>query len=131
MPATGYWLLAQRLTTTILFKLLRLLFITAQHIFWHFSGTAQKRREAQLRHNYRRIAHVLDVVLSHQFCKTLNITLGVFLCTHNRFEDSQYIIDNDNITLMMIDDSYAVFCEPEEKGTQLWRAKYSAFVQLR
>jgi len=39
-----------------------------------------------------------------------------FLCTHNRFENPQYIIDNENITLMTVNEHDAIFCEPKEKG---------------
>ena len=39
-----------------------------------------------------------------------------FLLTHNRFENPQYIIDNDNITLLTINEHEAVFCEAKEKG---------------
>jgi len=126
MPATGNWLVAQRLLTTVLFKLLRLVFIAVQCVFWQLNGTAKKQREAQLSHNYRRSAHVLDVVLAQTFCTTQKITLRDFLYTHNRFEDPQYIIDNDNITLMIINENYAVFCEPGEKEMHLWRASYGS-----
>jgi len=64
MALTGNWLLAQYLVVTILYKLLRLVFITVQRIYWQLNGTAQKLREARLPHNYERSAQVLDVVLS-------------------------------------------------------------------
>jgi len=114
--ASGNWLVAQRLVTTTLYKLLRLVYITVQRIYWQLNGTAQKLRQARLPHNYQRSAQVLDVVLFHKFCPALATTFDNFLCTHNRFEDPQYIIDNDNITLMTINDHDAVFCEAKEKG---------------
>ena len=116
MQLSGSWLLAVRLLTTTLYKLLRLLFIAVQHICWQLSGTAHKLHEARLPHNYHQSAQVLDVFLFHKFCPVQTITLDNFLCTHNRFENPQYIIDNDNITLMTITDRDAVFCETEEKG---------------
>ena len=116
MRLTGNWLLAQRLVTTILYKLLRLVFITVQRIYWQLNGTAQKLREARLPHNYERSAQVLDVVMVHTFCMLAPATLDNFLCTHNRFENPQYIIDNENVTLLTFTEHDAVFCEAKEKG---------------
>ena len=116
MYVSGNWLLAQRLVTTALYKLLRLLFITVQRIYWQLNGTARKLREARLPHNYERSAHVLDAVLFHKFCRDQATTVDNFLCTHNRFEHPQYIIDNDNINLLTINEHDAIFCEPEDKG---------------
>ena len=116
MRLSGNWLLAERLVTTTLYKLLRLIFIAVQRICWELNGTAQKLREARQPHNYDRSAHVLDVVLRHKFCPVQAVTLDNFLCTHNRFENPQYIIDNDNITLMIVTERDAVFCEAKEKG---------------
>jgi len=116
MRLTGNWLLAERLVTITLYKLLRLLFIAVQRICWELNGTARKLREARLPYNYDRSAQVLDVVLSHKFCYLQSITVDNFLCTHNRFENPQYIIDNDNITLLTVNESDAVFCETEERG---------------
>ena len=120
MRLSGNWLLAERLVTTTLYKLLRLIFIAVQSICWKLNGTAQKLREARLPRNYDRSAHVLDVVLCHKFCHLQSITLDNFLCTHNRFENPQYIIDNDNITLMTVTEHDAVFCETKEKGRPLF-----------
>ena len=114
MAWTGNWLLIQRFVTTALYQLLRLVFITVQSIFWQINGTARKVREARLPHNYERSAQVLDVLLVHCFGHAT--TTDSFICTHNRFEHPQYIIDNDNITLMTINEHEAVFCEPVEKG---------------
>jgi len=121
LPLSGNWLLIQRLVTTTVYKLLRLVFITVQSIFWQLNGTARKIREARLPHNYERSAQVLDVVLAHKFCRGLPITVDNFLCTHNRFEHPQYIIDNDNITLMTINEHDAVFSEPARKGRRILR----------
>jgi len=118
MRLSGKWLLAQRFVTTTLYKLLRLVFITVQRIYWQLNGTATKLREARLPHNYERSAHVLDVVLFHKFCRVQKTTTDNFLCTHNRFENPQYIIDNENVTLLTINDHDAVFCEAKEKSTQ-------------
>jgi len=116
MALTGNWLIAQRFVTTTLYKLLRLVFITVQSIFWQLNGTAQKLREARLPENYERSAQVLDVLLIHKFCRIQNTTVDNFLCTHNRFEHPQYIIDNENVTLMTINEQDAIFCEHADKG---------------
>ena len=117
MPAvTGIWLVVQQIVLTILFKLLRLVYTTVQCVNWHINGTARKLREARLPQNYERSAHVLDVVYLHKFSSMDNTSLSNFLYTHNRFENPQYIIDNDNVTLMDIDERNAIFCEAQEKG---------------
>jgi len=116
MALTGSWLVIQRIVKTSLYKLLRLVFITVQSIFWQLSGTARKIREARLPQNYERSAQVLDVLLVHHFSSVRPTTMDDYLCTHNRFEDPQYIIDNESITLMIINERHAVFGEPDEKG---------------
>jgi len=116
MRLSGNWLLLQSIVTTALYKLLRLVFIAVQSIFWQLNGTARELREARLPHNYDRSAHVLDVVLRHKFCQEQAITVDNFLCTHNRFEHPRYIVDNDNVSLMIVNERDAVFCEPAEKG---------------
>jgi len=127
MRLSGNWLLAQRLLTTTLFKLLRLVFITVQRIYWQLNGTAQKLREARLPQNYERSAQVLDVVLFQKFCTMQWIDIDDFLCTHNRFENPQYIIDNENVTLLTVNEHDAIFCETKEgthyvhESIQLWR----------
>ena len=116
MIKSGNWMVVQRLATTILYMLLRLVFITVQRIYWQLNGTAKKLREARLPENYERSAHVLDVVFRYKFCQLQKTIAENFLCTHNCFEHPQYIIDNDNITLMTINEHDAFFCETEEKG---------------
>ena len=111
------WLLtAGRIVTTILYKLVRLVFIAVQRVCWQLNGTARRVREARLPRNYERSAQVLDVVLRHNLSDFRPTSIDYFLCTHNRFENPQYIIDNDNINLMTITDHDAVFCETEKEG---------------
>jgi len=121
MQLTGNWLLVQRLVAITLYKLLRLVFITVQRIYWELNGTARKLREARLLHNYDRSAQVLDVVLFYKFCHSRRTTVDDFLCTHNRFENPQYIIDHENITLMTITEHDAVFCETKDKGWPIYQ----------
>ena len=116
---TGNWLLVQRLVTTLLYKLLRLVFITVQRIYWLLNGTARQLREARLLHNYERSAQVLNVVMVRKFCRGHMTTIDNFLCTHNRFENPQYIIDNENVTLLTFTEHDAVFCETKEKGRRV------------
>jgi len=118
MPSFGNWLVIRRLVTTALYKLLRLVFITVQRIHWQLNGTARKLREARLPQNFERSAQVLDVLLLHKFCIGQPTTVDNFLCTHNRFEHPQYIVDNDNISLLTVNEHDAVFCEPQDKGEQ-------------
>jgi len=108
MALTGNWLLAESLVMTILYKLLRLVFIIVQRIYWQLNGTARKLREARLPQNYERSAQVL--VLCHMLCVSQTMTVDNFLCTHNRFENPQYIIDNEHISLLIINENNAVFC---------------------
>jgi len=116
MPSSGNWLVIERLVTTAVYKLLRLLFITVQSVYWQLNGTARKLREARLPHNYERSAQVLDVLIVHKFCPAQTTTVEDFLCTHNRFEHPQYVVDNDNITLLTVNEHDAVFGETREKG---------------
>jgi len=116
MLKSGNWMVVERLVMTILYLLLRLVFITVQRIYWHLNGTAQQMREARLLDNYERSAQVLDVVFRYKFCQLQKTIAENFLCTHNRFENPQYIIDNDNVTLMTINEHDAFFCETEKKG---------------
>jgi len=116
MGVTGNWLVAERLVTTSLYKLLRLVFNIGQRIYWQLNGTAKKLREARLPQNYERSAQVLDVVFAHKFCPGQMVTIDNFVCTHNRFENPQYIIDNDHVSLLTFTEHDAIFCEPEKKG---------------
>ena len=120
MRLSGKWLLAERLVTTSLYKLLRLVFIIVQRLYWQLNGTAQQLREARLPQNFDRSAQVLDIILFHKFCLVQTTTVDNFLCTHNRFENPQYIIDNEHITLMAINEHDAIFCEAREKGRPLY-----------
>jgi len=111
------WLLtAGRIVTTILYTLVRLVFIAVQRVCWQLNGTARRVRDARLPRNYERSAQVLDVVRRHKLSVLPQTSIDRVLCTHNRFENPKYIIDNDNISLMTITDHDAVFCEPEKKG---------------
>jgi len=119
MLTSGNWLVVRQLVTITAYKLLRLIFITLQRIYWQLNGTARKLDEARLPQNYERSAQVLDVVFCHKFCPMMTMSVSDFLYTHNRFENPQYIIDNDNVTLLTIDERDAVFCEAKEKGRLL------------
>jgi len=119
MALSGKWLIAWRFVVTVLFKLLRLIFVTVQRIYWELNGTAQKLREARLPQNYERSAQVLDVIYVHRFCLMMMADFNQFICMHSHFENPQYIIDNDDVTLLTVNEQNAIFCEPEEKGSLL------------
>jgi len=127
MLSSGIGLVAKQLMTTVVYMLVRLVFVIVQRIYWQLNGTARKRHEARLPENYERSAQVLDVFFFHKFCPVQMTTVSNFLCTHNRFENPQYIIDNDNITLMTINEHDAIFCEPQEKGS----LRLSAYNRMR
>ena len=92
-------MIVRRLMMTALYKLLMLVFISVQRIYGQLNGTAQKLREARLPDNSERSAQVLDVVLRHKFSELVTTSVDNFLCNHNRFENPQYIVDNDCVTL--------------------------------
>lgn len=122
--------LVERLITTALFKLLRLIFCPIQQLIWKVNGTADKVRQARDPLNYKRSAHVLDILMYHKFCELQNTVFEEFLTTHNRFEDPQFILDNDDISLMCVNDENAVFVQAREKGLQLWHSSVSPFIRL-
>jgi len=124
MVVSGNWLLAWKIVTTIVFVLLRLIFVTVQRIYWQLNGTARKLREARLPQNYERSAHVLDVVYFHKFSPEPVMAIDNFLFTHNRFETPKLIIENDDITLLSFNEHDAIFCEPIEKGRGSQHAFY-------
>jgi len=73
-------------------------------------------REAGCAENYDGSAQVLDIRLMHKFCDVQLFAMDNFICTHNRFESPQYVLDQDNINLMFLTDTHAVFCEPTHSG---------------
>jgi len=98
------------------FKLLRLIFNMFQAVYWQLNGTAKQVREAHRPENYERSAQVLDIRMMFKFTDNILYAMEDFICTHNRFESPQYVFDNDNINLMFVTDTHAVFCEPSRKG---------------
>ena len=98
------------------FRVVRFLFGLLQAIYWQLSGTARQVREAHRPEYYDRSAHVLNVVWFYKFCWFNFCKMENYICTHNRFESPQYVLDNDSINLMFINDTHAVFCEPIRKG---------------
>ena len=114
--AVGWTLVFQRLVTVSLFQFVRLLFVVIQRVHWKLNGTARRLREVNDPKNYERSAQVLDILLEHHFCDTQPHSLGNMICTHNRFENPQFIIDNEHVTLFGIDDKQAIFGVAREKG---------------
>ena len=114
---TGNAFLIQRLITVGVFRLFRFVCTAVQSLVWKLNGTSRQISEARLPENYERCAQVLNVLMCHKFCELQNASESDFLCTHNRFESPQYIIDNDHITLMAFDDDYAYFSEAKKPGS--------------
>jgi len=100
----------------VAFALLRFVFNAFQAVYWQMNGTAKQVREAHHPENYDRSAQVLDVRLIYSIHFIKLFTMENFICTHNRFESPQYVLDNEDISLMFITDTHAVFCEPVGKG---------------
>jgi hypothetical protein len=114
--AVGWKLVIQRMLSVLSFRLVRLLFVAIQRINWELNGTARRlRRTVEPRH-YKRLAHVLDVVMERHFCEWHNIAVQNFICTHNRFEHPEFVIKNEHVTLMKINDRSAIFAVAQEKG---------------
>ena len=104
------------IVTVIAFKLLRLVFNMFQAVYWQLNGTAKQVREAHRPENYERSAQVLDRRMMYMFSQVELYKMDNFICTHNRFVSPQYVLDKDNINLMFVTDTHAVFCEPRGKG---------------
>jgi hypothetical protein len=122
---TGWTLLAQRTATMAVFRLVRLIFMSVQRVFWELNGTAKQVREAEDPRYYERSAHVLDVVMERHFCEQQNHAIEHFICVHNRFENPQFVIDNEHITLFTINEQHAVFGVAREKGKKCLRPRIS------
>lgn len=114
--ALGWSLLVQRSLAVIFFRLFRLVFIAVQRVYWELNGTARQVREASDPRYYDRSAQVLDVVKEVHFCEMPTHGMEEFICVHNRFENPQFVIDNEHITLYTITNSHAVFGVAKEKG---------------
>jgi hypothetical protein len=114
--AVGWTLFFQRLFSVMFFRLFRLIFIGVQRIHWEVNGTARKIREAADPKYYERSAHVLDIFMQRYFCEQQNHVNQDFICVHNRFENPQFIIDNEHVTLYSVDDRTATFSVARGKG---------------
>jgi hypothetical protein len=114
----------------LVFALFRLVFIAVQRIYWELNGTARQVREAEDPKHYERSAHVLDVVMERHFCEQLAHTMKDFICVHNRFENPQFIIDNEHVTLYAIDDHTATFCVARQESINTL-SQSSSFITQR
>ena len=57
-------------------------------------------------------------------------TIDDFICTHDRFENPQFIVDNEHVTLMTVAENYALFAVARDKDMHLWKSEYNSFVRL-
>lgn len=130
MALSNYLILIKRTTKLVGFVLLRCAHRAVQVVVWSFNGTNRKISDSQKPNNYERCVQVLDVVLFYAFDSMVCTSRSNFICRHNRFEDPRYIFDNDHVTLITLDDKYAIFGEARRKGMQLWKMDFSAFMKL-
>ena len=112
----GFVRLVGQLVKVTLFKLLRLVYCPTQRLYWQLNGTARRMRDARDPVNYERSAQVLDIVIVCKFCELQNTVFEDYLCTHSRFENPQFILDNDDVSLLCVNDQNAIFVQAEEKG---------------
>jgi hypothetical protein len=122
--AIGGKLVLQRLFTVSIFRFVRLLFVAVQRVYWKLNGTARQLREVNDPRNYERAAQVLDVLFEHHFCDGTPHVMENMICVHNRFENPQFIIDNEHVTLFLIDDEKAVFGVARDPGKVKVKVKY-------
>lgn len=114
--AAGWTLLFQRLLSVAVFQSIRLFFVAVQRIYWELNGTARQLRRATDPLYYEQSAQVLDVVMERCFCEMQNHCYQDFICVHNRFENPQYVIDNEHVTLYTITDRNAIFSVAGDRG---------------
>jgi len=127
---SGWPLFFQRLVIMLGFMLFRFIFMTIQKVYWHFNGTADRIRESRKPENYSRCAHVLDIVLFNKFDYLQNCSIKDYTLSHNRFENPQYIFDNDHVSLITINEENAIFGVAKKKGMHLWKFEYYTFMRL-
>jgi len=127
----GFPLVFRRLVTSTLFKVFRLFFIAIQKIAWNLNGTASRIREIRSdKRLYDQSAQVVDIVAFKPFCLLRSYKMNNFIYTHNRFENPQYVIDNDNVSLYKIEANRVIFVEARDKDMLLWKSEYSSFLRL-
>jgi Sulfotransferase domain len=129
MALSGIFLILSRAVSTILFQLLRVIVTSFQQLKWKFDGTAELLVNSHHPDNYEQSAHVLNIIMRHKF-DILNVfSTTDFICTHNRFVSPSYVLSNDNVSLLTITETDAVFIEACESNMLLWRSEYSPFLK--
>ena len=53
-----------------------------------------------------------------------------YILSHNRFENPQYIFDNDHVSLITINEENAIFGVAKQKGMHLWKFEYCSFMRI-
>lgn len=117
MALSGFPKVVYRTFVTLAFRIFRTVFLGLQSLYWELNGTARQIREGGDPINYDRSAHVVDPFMFHTFCELQSTTIDDFVYVHNRFESPRYVIDNDHVTLMAVDERNAYFIEAKDKGT--------------
>jgi len=116
MALLGLMLVIQRSLSTACFLVARFLFSVVQRIYWELNGTGRRLRECTDPQYYERSAQVLDVLAAHRFCDLQQHSMNEFICVHNRFENPQFLVDNEHATLFDINEQNAVFVATKDKG---------------
>lgn len=129
MGISGGLLIVKQTLTTSLFKLVRLVFVTVQQIVWRFNGTARLVDEARRPENYGRSAQILDIVTHYHFDILHTFAFENFICTHNRFESPSYILENDHISLLTVNDRDAIFVEAKKQDMLHWKSEHSPYIR--
>lgn len=130
MVTQGWVKVSHRFITSVLFGIVRTLFALGRRINWELNGTAKMLRESRDPRNYERSAHVVNVVLFHTFCEMTSMNVSDFIYVHNRFDSPQFIVDNDHVFLMNIENDRAIFVEAKEKDMRLWKSEVNSFMRF-
>lgn len=119
-----------RIIWLIGFEILRSIHGAVQSVTWRLNGVLRDVQNAKRPERYDRCAQVLDVHLFYSFDPMVFTSRRNFVCSHNRFDSPRYVVENDHVTLLNMDDDYAVFAEANGKDMQLWKMEYSGFMKL-
>lgn len=126
-----YLRILRRIIRLIGFEILRSIHGAVQSVTWRLNGVLREVQNAKRPERYDRCAQVLDVHLFYSFDPMVFTSRRNFVCSHNRFESPRYVIENDHVTLLNVDDEYAIFVEANVgKDVHLWKMEYSGFMKL-
>lgn len=125
-----YLTILSRILKLIGFEIVRFVHGLHQSITWRLTGIRSQMQDAKQPEFYDRCAQVLNIRLYFAFDPMGTTSRRHFICSHNRFENPRYIFENEHVTLMSIDEEYAMFAEASSKDMHLWKMEYSGFMKL-